>query len=395
MSEIKKKVEALLFSSGRRMSIEELGNLLMVEQDALKPALEELRKDYAENENTALTVVNDGIYWKLTNKPSFLELIKKIVSKTELSKTLMETLAVIAFKYPIKQADLIRIRSNKAYDHLRELEELGYISRQKHGRSKLIKLTDKFFEYFDLKEDNLKDQFRDFESIAKTIEDKEEDIRKIREEHRKRLKEEAKKKKEIEENDKEVDLIDNEGNEVELDVVNVSEIQQEEKPKESEAHTEVVKDEVNGMNVYDVPKKPVAEEEQIDQEEYVDEVEEGTEAVAEVKAPEEKIDDKVSHVFGYYNKEVTGKEEVGPEPEEQVEETPEKETEQDQAQESLEQSKEESSEEVKEEVQEEPSEEIQEPKKEENPDDRIPIKDQPGAKDLLEADSESIDKEEE
>jgi DNA-binding PadR family transcriptional regulator len=104
-----------------------------------------------------------------------------IVTETELSKTIMETLAVIAFKYPIKQSDLIKIRTNKAYDHLKELEGLGYISRQKHGRTNLIKLTDKFFEYFDLPKEKLREVFKDFSSIAKIIEEKESEIKTIRE----------------------------------------------------------------------------------------------------------------------------------------------------------------------------------------------------------------------
>jgi len=290
MSDIKKKIEALLFSSGRRMSIEELGNLLKIEPDALVSVLEDLREDYAKNDS-ALVVVNDGIYWKLTNKPNFLELVKKIVSKTELSKTLMETLAVIAFKYPIKQADLIKIRSNKAYDHLKELEDLGYISRQKHGRSKLIKLTERFFDYFDLKEENLKDQFRDFESIASKIEEKEEQIKEIREEQKKKAKEEAKKKKEI-------DLVDEEGHNVELDVVDVPNVPEEQKPNVLDVHSKIEKEKVDGMEVYEKPKEEVLKEES----------EEGP--VEDVQAPEEAVDDRVSDVFGYYDQEVSGKEEI-------------------------------------------------------------------------------------
>ena len=78
---------------------------------------------------------------------------------------------------------------------LKELEEAGYISRQKHGRTKLIKLTDKFFEYFDLPRDKLKDQFKDFGSIAKAIESKEQEVEKVKEEQKKSA-EEAKKEDE-------------------------------------------------------------------------------------------------------------------------------------------------------------------------------------------------------
>ena len=178
---LKNKLEALLFSSGRKMSIEELSRLANAKPNEVENALTELKKDYEEKGSSEM-IINEGDSWKLTVREKFLPLVQKIVTETELSKTIMETLAVIAFKYPIKQSDLIKIRTNKAYDHLKELEEMGYISRQKYGRTNLIKLTQKFFEYFNLPEDKLKEVFSDFASIAKAIEDKEKEIETIKQE---------------------------------------------------------------------------------------------------------------------------------------------------------------------------------------------------------------------
>ena len=127
--------------------------------------------------------------WKLTTKDDHHNVVRKIVSETELTKSQLETLAVIAFKYPIKQSDLIRIRTNKAYDHLSELEKTGFITRQKYGRSKLIRLTDKFFEYFDLPQDRLKERFKGFEELAESIEKKEEQIEDLKERQRKQAEE--------------------------------------------------------------------------------------------------------------------------------------------------------------------------------------------------------------
>ena len=191
---LKNKLEALLFSSGRKMSIEELSKLANASPSDIQNSLTELKKEYDEK-NSSVMLVNEGNSWKLTVREQFLPLVQKIVTETELSKTVMETLAVIAFKYPIKQSNLIKIRTNKAYDHLRELEEMGYITRQKHGRTNLIKLTQKFFEYFDLPEEKLKEQFKDFASIAKAIEEKEREIETIKQEHQAKTEEEKPKEK--------------------------------------------------------------------------------------------------------------------------------------------------------------------------------------------------------
>ena len=210
---LKNKLEALLFSSGRKMDLEELSRLSDAQTGDIQKSLEELKKEY-EDKDSSVMIINEGDSWKLTVREQFLPLVQKIVTETELSKTIMETLAVIAFKYPIKQSNLINIRTNKAYDHLKELEEMGYITRQKHGRTNLIKLTQKFFEYFDLPEQKLKEVFKDFASIAKAIEVKETEIKQIKEEQKASAEEEKNKDENIK---KEIDLMGEEGQKVPLE----------------------------------------------------------------------------------------------------------------------------------------------------------------------------------
>lgn len=209
---VKSKVEAVLFSTGHRISLDEVSRLCRSRKEDVIAALKELRKEY-DDKQSSLMLVEEGELWKFTVRDHFIPMVRKIVTETELTKSVMETLAVIAFKYPILQSDLIKIRTNKAYDHLAELEASGYISRQKHGRTNLIKLTDKFFRYFDLTEEKLKDQFKDFESIAKAIKEKEEEVEGIKDEQRKKAEE---LKKEDERIKKEIESLDESGEEYEI-----------------------------------------------------------------------------------------------------------------------------------------------------------------------------------
>lgn len=198
---VKSKVEAVLFSTGHKISVDEICKVCRSKREEVPIALKELQKEYDEKQSS-LMLVEEGEFWKFTVRDHFIPMVRKIVTETELTKSVLETLAVIAFKYPILQSDLIKIRTNKAYDHLVELEKSGYISRQKHSRTNLIKLTEKFFKYFDLTEEALKDKFKDFESIAKAIKEKEGEVERIKEEQRKKAedlkKEDERIKKEIE-----------------------------------------------------------------------------------------------------------------------------------------------------------------------------------------------------
>jgi len=290
MEDLKKKVEALLFSSARRMNLEEIAKLCRQSPENIREVLLLLKKEYDEKEGS-LMVVPEGDYWKLTTKQEYFNLVKSIVTQTELSKTLMETLAVIAFKYPIKQADLIKIRTNKAYDHLKELEELGYITRQKYGRTRLIKLSQKFFDYFSLPEDKLKEQFNDFEGLAEAISSKEDEIKKINAEQKKRAKEAGK---------KEVDLVDKDGNNVKLDVVD----EPEESSDQEKEEVQTYNDDVGGLEVVDIPKEDQVE---IRSEEKHIEVKKGEPEKSEEQKEEEikiehekeeKVDEKVNEILG-------------------------------------------------------------------------------------------------
>src|SRR3989338_649024 len=201
----KSKVEAILFYVGHKISLEEIGKLSRSGKEEVLEALKELQAEY-EQKQSSLMLFEEGDSWKFAVRDHLISVVRKIVTETELTKSVMETFAVIAFKYPVLQADLIKMRTNKAYDHLAELEKSGYISRQKHGRTNLIKLTEKFFKYFDLTEEKLREQFRDFDSIAKAIKEKEAEVDEIKEKQRKSAEElkqqDEKIKKEIESLDK-------------------------------------------------------------------------------------------------------------------------------------------------------------------------------------------------
>lgn len=169
------KVEALLFSMGKRVGVEELAHLCKVSVEDAKVALSELKDKYKDHET--IHVVEDDDFWKMTIREDYLPLVQGIVTDTELDKQTIETLAVIAFKNPALQADVIKIRTNKAYDHMRTLEERGYVVREKCGRTMSIKLTPKFFEYFDLPSDKMKEMFNSFHEVEKAIDAKEQELK--------------------------------------------------------------------------------------------------------------------------------------------------------------------------------------------------------------------------
>lgn len=186
MSDVK-IIEAVLFAAGRPVSVKRLSELGNISEKKVLAALNIIQEKYNTPDST-FELVQLGTDWKLTVKKEYVSIVEKIAPDTELSKQVIETLAILAWKAPVLQSDIVKIRSLAAYDHISELKDKGLIAREKMGRSFVLKLTPKFFEYFDLEgKEDIEKMFAQYEQEAvdkqKVLEEKE---RKEEEERQKR-----------------------------------------------------------------------------------------------------------------------------------------------------------------------------------------------------------------
>ncbi|MBS3074365.1 SMC-Scp complex subunit ScpB [Candidatus Pacearchaeota archaeon] len=146
-AEALRKIEAALFVSGKWMSIPELINLTDLNPILLRQYLDKLREGY--NENSAIEIYNRDDLWKMGVKQEYSYLINKLATgSSEFTKAEQETLAIIAYKQPIKQSVIVKIRGNKAYDHIKKFRELGLVNAKRAGHTLELELSDQFYEYF-------------------------------------------------------------------------------------------------------------------------------------------------------------------------------------------------------------------------------------------------------
>ena len=163
MQEIKHKVEAVLFTTGKFLTIDEIANLASLQNEQVLESLQQLIGDY-KTRDTSLEIIQQGDKYKLNIKKEHMHLTIKLLKSTELDKPTQETLALIALKQPVLQSLIIKMRGNTAYDHIKNLQELEFIISEKHSRTKLLKLTQKFYDYFDIVEKELKEKFNQFKN---------------------------------------------------------------------------------------------------------------------------------------------------------------------------------------------------------------------------------------
>ena len=155
-----KKIEAVLFSSGKYLTEDKLMSILKIDKRALNRALKDLKAHY-DNADTSLKLFNEESSWKLNVKEEYSDVVREIVSDLELPKPVMETLAFIAYRSPVIQSDVIEVRGVTAYDHIGFLEDKKFITREKHGRSYKVKIAERFHDYFDVEDAALQSMFKD------------------------------------------------------------------------------------------------------------------------------------------------------------------------------------------------------------------------------------------
>ena len=145
-----KILEAIFFVSGRFLTMSELVSLSDLNPVIIPELIEKIQEKY-NSEDSAIEIIEKSGLWKMDVKPDFTYLINKLATgSAEFSKAEQETLAIIAFKQPIKQSVIVKIRGNKAYEHVKKFADLGLIRKKRAGRSHELSLSEDFYDYFNI-----------------------------------------------------------------------------------------------------------------------------------------------------------------------------------------------------------------------------------------------------
>ncbi|MDO8564094.1 MAG: SMC-Scp complex subunit ScpB [Nanoarchaeota archaeon] len=146
--ESRRKVEAALFISGKFLTLQELIALTDVNPILLKKILSDLQDLY---KNKGIEIVRKNDLWKMDVSGEYAWMVNKLATgNAEFGRAEQETLAIIAYKQPMKQSVLIKIRGNKGYDHIKRFVDMGLVHKKKMGHTSELTLSESFYEYFHL-----------------------------------------------------------------------------------------------------------------------------------------------------------------------------------------------------------------------------------------------------
>jgi segregation and condensation protein B len=171
-AEIKSLLEALLFTSSEPISLEHLQSVVPdSDQEALTVLLQEMSGEY-ESRQSGLVMRQVAGGYQLVSNPRWHSQIQTLFSKPlviKLSRSALETLAIVAYKQPITLPEISDIRSCNAAGAIKTLLECNFIKvlgrRRVVGRPFLYGTAREFLIHFGLKDLSDLPQLQEFEEL--------------------------------------------------------------------------------------------------------------------------------------------------------------------------------------------------------------------------------------
>lgn len=158
MSKILDQIEALLFVADQPASSKTLSQALQVTEGQVEQAIEVLEARLDERGSLRLVKLAGG--YQLCTKPEYAEVIATFLKpqRQRLSKSLLEVLAIIAYKQPITMGEIEQIRGVQSDYSVRALLErrlIQDVGRKKvPGRPVLYGTSQEFLHQFKLNDLN-------------------------------------------------------------------------------------------------------------------------------------------------------------------------------------------------------------------------------------------------
>mgnify|MGYP000371921132 CR=1 FL=1 len=148
-------LEALLFVSGDAVEIQDIKEKLNVSEEELNEAFETLKKRFSEDKG--IHILKYGTKLQFCSNPEYVDSVSAVINpvrEKELTKAMLETLAIIAYKQPVTRGEieeLRRVDSSYAVQMLSRLNMITVVGRKDAiGKPLLFGTTDDFLRHFSL-----------------------------------------------------------------------------------------------------------------------------------------------------------------------------------------------------------------------------------------------------
>lgn len=147
-------IEGALYVAGKPLDIQTLGSVSKMRSEGkVRDMARSIMERYKQSE-TSLEVLElqDGRF-VMQLKPEYVNAVRKLATRKLLTPGPLKTLSFIALKQPVTQSYVVRVRGKLTYQYVKQLEDLELVSESKLGRTKVLRTTRVFSDYFNLSQD--------------------------------------------------------------------------------------------------------------------------------------------------------------------------------------------------------------------------------------------------
>ena len=153
-NEVYNQIECMLFVAGDPVTITELARVLDCPLSFARTTLNQMEELFrSEGRGIQLLVTDDTV--QLVSNRAYFDCVKKLLNPDEtksVSQSLLETLAVIAYRQPVTRSDVERVRGVRCDYAVTQLLKLGLIvevgRKDVVGHPTMFGTTDKFLHQF-------------------------------------------------------------------------------------------------------------------------------------------------------------------------------------------------------------------------------------------------------
>ena len=163
-------IESILFVSGTQVAISDIAEKLEVTSNDVVNAVKKLQERYSDESGIHLLMFNKKV--QFCSNPKYADEVSSVlnpIKERELSKSMLEVAAIIAYKQPVTRIDLEEIRGNSEYA-VQKLLELGVIEpvgrKDAVGKPVLFGTTDKFLKRFQI---SSLDELPDYDELMSKV----------------------------------------------------------------------------------------------------------------------------------------------------------------------------------------------------------------------------------
>lgn len=154
MIELMNKIEAILFISGKPVTLKEIAAVFNITAEEISRVLNEMEQ-MKKNSGLNIKIFDDGTVQMVTNPyygKAVSDFFNPEAKPKKLTKAALETLAITAYNQPVTKSEIESIRGVNVEKVIATLEEKNLIEicgkKNTIGTPNLYRVTDEFLSYF-------------------------------------------------------------------------------------------------------------------------------------------------------------------------------------------------------------------------------------------------------